>query len=43
VPGCAPLIDPVTVIAPSWSAAGSPRKVIWLAGEAKWLPGIGNT
>src|SRR6516162_8572070 len=42
VPGCAPLTDPVTVIAPSWSA-GRPRKVIWVAGEAKWLPGIGNT
>src|SRR5436305_15085804 len=42
VPGCEPLRDPVTVIVPSW-LAGTPRKVICVAGEANCPPGIGNT
>ena len=32
----------MTVIAPS-CPAGTPRKAICVCGEAKWLPGIGNT
>ena len=42
VPVWAPLDEPVTVIVPSWPA-DTPRNVIWVAGEAKWPPGIGNT
>jgi hypothetical protein len=40
-PLCAPLREPLTPIDPSW-LAGTPRKVIWVCGEATRPPGIGN-
>ena len=40
VPGCGPLLEPVTTTDPSW-LAGRPRNVICVCGEATLPPGIG--
>lgn len=42
VPAWTPLVEPITLIVPSCEA-GTPRNVSWVAGEAKWPFGIGNT
>src|ERR1019366_8835897 len=41
-PACTPLREPVTLIT-LMSAAGTPRKLIWVAGEASRLPDTGDT
>jgi hypothetical protein len=41
VPAWSPVRDPRTVIGPS-SAAGAPRRLICVSGEADMVPGIGN-
>ena len=37
-----PVFEPVTLI-PVRSLIGAPRKLIWVVGDAAWLPFDGNT